>query len=208
MLSVLGDFLILMLGPLIHVSQTFHPQVKSRPRKYILSGYSGDGLEVEALYGFHQDFTAGRVTTSPSAVVCWIPLNDCDENCLRLYPGSHSLGFVTNKWLPRDVSGLDRVGPYVDIQARDGETLLFNFLMLHGGSRPGPKLRMSCDIRFFPFCGVLDSPVNVLSKGPVAWIHERLSTVEDETIVAPLRETLAYLGESLAWPTLRPALSS
>lgn len=204
MLSVLGNFLAMMLGPFVHISQTFHPQVKGRPRKHILSGYSGDGLEVEAPYGFHQDFTAGRITTSPSAVVCWIPLNDCDENCLRLYPGSHSLGFLTNRWLPYDVTGIDRIGPYVDIEARAGETLFFNFLLLHGTSRPGPTLRMSCDVRFFPFCGLLDSPVKVLRTEPVRWIGERLSTVSDDTLVAPLRETLAYLGQDLPWPALRP----
>lgn len=201
----LGDLLTELLGPIIHISHTYHPQIKTGVSEgYAVEGYSGDGAEVRAQYALHQDFTAGRKLTSPAAIVCWIPLNRCDQNTLRLYSKSHSQGMLARNWLLPDSPDLDRVGPYVDIEAEPGQILLFNFLLLHGTSRPGPKLRVSCDLRFFPFCPTIDSVARVLRPNPLEWIRQRLKTAIGETLVEPLLEASLYLGEPVEWPSLKP----
>ncbi|MBM4133168.1 MAG: phytanoyl-CoA dioxygenase family protein [Nitrospira sp.] len=201
LLAELGELMVHLLGPIIHISHTFHPQIKTgAERGYILEGYSGTGLEVEAQYGFHQDFTAGRVLTSPSAIVCWVPLNTCERNALRLYRKSHTKGILANGWLPPDAQGMDRLGEWVDITAQEGQLLLFNFLVLHGGVHPGPKLRVSCDVRFFPFMGNLGSTPMILRQQPLEWIRKRLLSIRAETLGAPLCEASAFLGEPVNWP--------
>lgn len=157
LLAVFGDLLTRMLGPVLHVSREFHPQIKRGSPGYILKGYSGDGLEVEAAYGLHTDFTAGRVTTSPNALALWVPLNTCEKSGLRLYRGSHARGLVTNGWLRPDTTGLEKIGDYVDIFAEEGQALMFNFSLLHGTAVGSLGTRISADVRFFPFCGSLDS---------------------------------------------------
>ena len=200
-LEVFGDLVVRLLGPVLQVSQSFHPQVKGpATNQTILHGYSDDGKEVEASYGLHMDFTAARIVTSPSAMVCWIPLNTCKQNTLRLYPRCHRLGLITNRWLPLDIEGLERIGPPIDIQATEGEALLFNFMMLHGASNPSPVARISCDLRFFPFIGILDNAPLSLRPDPVAWVRERISQVSDEKLLAPMYEALAYWGLPIDWP--------
>lgn len=202
-LSAFAEILVRILGPLVHVSQSYHPQIKSGAGPgYILSGYSGDGLEVEAFYGLHQDFTAARVLTSPSAAVFWIPLNNCEDNGLRLYPRTCRCGLVANRWLPPTVQGLERFGPPVEIRAEKGQVLIFNFLVLHGTSNPGPRTRISCDLRFFPFCGILDSVPTVMRPQPVQWIRRRLNEIEGDLLAAPLYEALAYLAQPIEWPRI------
>lgn len=202
LLSALGDLIVYLLGPVIHISRDFHPQIKRGAQQHILSGYLGDGLEVEAPYGYHQDFTSARVLTSPNAIVCWVPLNTCSENGLRIHPRSHTEGLLMNRWLPFDVPGIEGVGPYLDVSAEAGQVLLFNFLLVHATLRTGPKTRISCDIRFFPFCGILDSPARVIRAQPIEWIRQRLHEVHGETLKAPLYEILAYLGEPVTWPEI------
>ena len=204
-LEVFGELLLRLLGPIIHVSQTFHPQIKSQATEQtILDGYSGDGLEVQAVYGFHQDFTAARVLTSPSAMVCWVPLNTCERNTLRVYPRSHRLGLLTNRWLPLDIPGIERLGAPIDVQAKEGQVLLFNFMLMHGGSNPGPSTRISCDLRFFPFCGIIDSAPVTLQSQPIRWIQSRLDHGLGDMLQAPLCETLSYCGMPMARSTPRP----
>ncbi len=211
--AVFGDLLTRLIGPLIHTSQTFHYQLKPRDqRDVILQGYSGDGREVQALYGIHNEFTAARVLTSPSAVVCWIPLNTFDGKALYFYPGSHRLGMVANRWLPRHdaCEGIERVGPVVEYQPKLGEVVIFNFLLLHGSGAAvqgepmqGPQpTRISCDLRFFPFSGVLDSEASALRPDPIGWINAHLPTLTDDLLLAPLYEVLAYMGQPIDWPTL------
>lgn len=211
--AVFGDLLVRLVGPLIHISQTFHYQLKPKAeRNVILQGYSGDGREVQALYGIHNEFTAARVLTSPSAVVCWIPLNTFDGKALYFYPGSHRLGMVANRWLPRhdECEGIERVGPVVEYQPRLGEVVMFNFLLLHGSGAAvrgepldGPQpTRISCDLRYFPFTGILDSEATALRPDPIAWIKERLPHISDDLLLAPLFEVLAYFGERIDWPSL------
>lgn len=201
----LGDLLVELLGPIVHISHTYHPQIKTGLSEgYAVEGYSGDGAEVRAQYALHQDFTAGRKLTSPAAIVCWIPLNACDQNTLRLYSKTHSQGMLARKWLLPDSPELDRMGSYVEVEAKPGQILLFNFLLLHGTSRPGPKLRVSCDLRFFPFCPTLDSMARILRPDPLGWIRQQLQRPKSETLLEPLIETCVYLGEPVSWPELKP----
>lgn len=211
--AVFGDLLVRLVGPIVHTSQTFHYQLKERTqRDVILHGYHGDGREVQSLYGIHNEFTAARVLTTPSAVVCWVPLNTFDGKALYFYPGSHRHGLLANRWLPRhdQCDGIERVGPVVEYQPRLGEVLIFNFLVLHGSGAavlpeptPGPQpTRISCDLRFFPLAGILDSEASLLCPNPVAWMREQERALDDDLLRAPLWESLAYLGERINWPTL------
>jgi ectoine hydroxylase-related dioxygenase (phytanoyl-CoA dioxygenase family) len=212
-LEVFGDLLVRLIGPLVHTSKTFHYQMKPRSQTdVILRGYHGDGREVEALYGIHNEFTAARVLTSPSAVVCWVALNSFDGKALYFYPGSHRLGLLANRWLPRHdrAEGIERVGEVVEYQPERGQVLIFNFLLLHGSgaafetppsSGPDPT-RISCDLRFFPFCGILDSEASCMRPNPIDWIRERAAGLTDDLLLAPLYETLAYLGQPVQWSAL------
>ncbi|MGE0812290.1 MAG: phytanoyl-CoA dioxygenase family protein [Vicinamibacterales bacterium] len=211
--AVFGELLLRLVGPIVHTSQTFHYQLKARTqRDVILHGYHGDGREVQSLYGIHNEFTAARVLTTPSAVVCWVPLNTFDGKALYFYPGSHRHGLLANRWLPRHdaCEGIERVGPVVEYQPRLGEAVIFNFLVLHGSGAavpgepaPGPQpTRISCDLRFFPFAGILDSEASLLRPHPVEWIREQERALDDDLLRAPLWETLAYLGEPIHWPSL------
>lgn len=211
--AVFGGLLQRLIGPIVHTSQTFHYQLKERSQQdVILHGYHGDGREVQSLYGIHNEFTAARVVTSPSAVVCWVPLNTFDGKALYFYPGTHRLGMLANRWLPRhdQCEGIERVGPVVEYQPRLGEVVIFNFLVLHGSgaalpttypSGPQPT-RISCDLRFFPFMGLLDSEAALLRPDPVPWMHEQVRGLSDDLLRAPLWESLAYLGEPIDWPAL------
>lgn len=211
-LQALGELLVRLIGPLVHVSRTFHYQLKPKSQaEVILQGYSEGGREVEALYGVHNELTAARVLTSPNALVCWVPLNDFDGSALYYYPGSHRLGLSTGRWLERhqDCEGIERIGQPVEHRPRVGQVVLFHFLLMHGSGSayrtplapgaPNPT-RVSCDLRFFPFCGILDSPVHALVRDPVPWIRTRLASLRDGLLQAPLLETLAYLGEPVEWP--------
>lgn len=210
--EALGALLTRLIGPIVHTSRDFHYQLKPRSTsQVVLKGYGGEGQEVQALYGTHNEFTAARVITSPSAVVCWIPLDTYDAPALHLYPGSHRLGLVANRWLSRQVDELDRIGPAVEYRPQRGEMVVFHFLTMHGSGAAtddplpeveGDPVRISCDLRFFPFCGVLDSTPTSLVENPIAWIEQRLGDVSDDLLQAPLLETLAYLGRPIDWPEL------
>lgn len=212
-LAVFGDLLTSLIGPIIHSSQTFHYQLKPRAqRETILSGAHADGREVQALYGIHNEFTAARVLTSPSAVVCWIPLNTFDGKALYFYPGTHRLGLLANRWLPRhdQCEGIERVGRVVEYTPKLGEVVIFNFLVFHGSGsavlgepQDGPQpTRISCDLRFFPFMGILDSKAQLMRPDPVGWMRDRIAGTTDDLLQGPLFEGLAYLGESIDWPSL------
>jgi len=189
--------LLELIGPVVHASRDFHVQIKGgRESDYILQGYFEDNKEVEAPYGFHQDFPAGRVTTTPSMVIVWIPLNTCDFAALQLYPKSHKEGLFCNRWIRPGSAGLERLGTVIDILPEVGNVLIFNAMLLHA-SQIGPRKRVSCDLRFFPFCGVLDSAPSMIADEPLRYIQKRMDQVHGDTLKAPLWETMAYLGHPL-----------
>lgn len=211
--DVLGDLLVRLVGPLVHTSKTFHYQMKQRSTsQVILKGYHEGGTEVQALYGLHNEFTAARVLTSPSAIVCWVPLNDFEGPALHLYPGSHRKGLLTNRWLSRQVDeGVSEIGEPIEYHPKRGQLVIFHFLTMHGSGAAtddplpevaGDPVRISCDLRFFPFCGVLDSPATALRDRPLEWIDERVASETDDLLLGPLYETLAYFGREIAWPDL------
>lgn len=198
--SEFGQLVTHLIGPVVHISESYHVQMKrSAQMDYVLSGYFDDGKEVEAPYGFHQDFTGGRVTTSPSMMIFWFPLCTRSSPALQVYPKSHQLGLFCNTWLAPDNEGLARLGKPIEIYPQEGELLIFNALTLHA-SRVSPTRRISCDLRFFPFCGFLDSTPHVLTDNPWQFIEARLTHRLGDTIRAPLFEDLAFVGAPLSIP--------
>jgi hypothetical protein len=168
LLSALEPVFKRLLGPLVHVSSTFHAQFKSGVVPAVdHGGYKNEYLEVQGQYLLHQDFTGAGIPTSPSAVTLWVGQNSCPDWNLRLYRGSHRHGLLCNQWLPLDDPRLEFLGTPIDIQARRGSAVIFNALLLHSSSNPGPRRRVSCDIRFFPLCGFLPTATHVLGTSPI-----------------------------------------
>jgi hypothetical protein len=121
-----------------------------------------------------------------------------------LYPGSHHHGLLNHQWVALDDPWLDLFGTPVDIPAQEGTAVVFNSLLLHATSKPGPRRRVSCDIRFFPLCGFLPSTPHVLGKDPAGRLREGRPAGTGPTLRAPIRETLAYLGERVFDPSVPP----
>lgn len=187
-----------LIGPISHVSSTFHAQFKGNAAGSVdHGGYNQDKeyMELHGPYLLHQDFAGAAIPTSPSMVTLWTPLNTSPFWNLRLYPGSHRQGLLCNKWLDLNDSRLESLGPPVDIQAKEGTAVLFNSMMLHGTSNPGPQRRVSCDIRFFPLCGFLPSEPYLLDQNPLETIAGSLERAPGPVLQSPLLEDLAFLGK-------------
>jgi hypothetical protein len=195
LLRTLEPILKRLIGPLVHVSSTFHGQCKGQNSDETYGGgYSGDSREVSALYLLHQDFTGANIPTSPSALTLWAGVNLCPEWTLRIYPGSHRLGLLCNRWLATDDSRLMLVGDPIEVSACPGTALLFNALLLHGTSNPGRLRRVSCDIRFFPLCGFLPSETHFLPYARET-LRTGLESTYSSVLLAPLLEDQIFLGE-------------
>jgi hypothetical protein len=167
--TTLSPVLETLIGPLVHISSTFHAQFKWGATSQVdRGGYAADSdyMEVHSPYLLHQDFAGASLPTSPSAVTLWVGLNSCPEWNLRLYPGSHKRGLLCHRWLQLDDECLKSLGEPIDIQAEPGTAVLFNALLLHGTSKAGAMRRVSCDIRFFPLCAFLPSEVHPLNATP------------------------------------------
>jgi len=169
LLDQLKPLLLRLIGPLAHVSSSFHSQFKGGAVADVdHGGYPQESgyMEVHGPYLLHQDFAGASFPTSPSMVTLWTPLNTTDHWNLRLYPGSHRRGLLCHSWLNLKDERLTQIGSPFDIKARAGTAVLFNGLMLHGTSNPGTERRVSCDVRFFPLCGFLPSKVYSLISKP------------------------------------------
>jgi Phytanoyl-CoA dioxygenase (PhyH) len=197
LLRVLEPLLTRLIGPLAHVSSNFHAQFKGDGVKAVdHGGYAtGDYMEVHGPYLLHQDFAGASIPTSPSAVTLWVAMNDCPCWNLRLYPGSHRLGLLCNRWVGLEDERLAPFGEPIDVPAQAGTAVVFNALMLHGTSNPGPLRRVSCDIRFFPLCGFLPSETHLLGSSPYSAIREGLAHAFNSVLQAPLLEDQVFLGE-------------
>jgi hypothetical protein len=197
MISRFGQVLMKLIGPLVHVSSTFHSQFKNLSAKAVdHGGYDSgfDYMEVHGPYLLHQDFAGASFPTTPSMLIIWIPLSSSPDWNLRLYRGSHRLGLLCNTWMELNHDGLHEIGEAVNIEAQKGQAVVFNALTLHGTSQPGPIPRISCDIRFFPLCGFLPSEVHFLTPEPLQEIHQRLLREQSDVLQAPLFEDLVYLS--------------
>lgn len=199
-----------LIGPLVHVSSTFHSQFKgSEVHTVDHGGYTADMeyMEVHGPYLLHQDFAGASIPTSPSMLTLWVSLNSSPYWNLRLFSGSHRMGLLCNTWLNLQDQRLPLLGNPVDVQARKGIAVLFNGLTLHGTSNPGPERRISCDIRFFPLCAFLPSEVHLLSSKLHQLLGEGLRQAGGPTIKAPLLEDLVFLGEESRARRTTPALN-
>jgi hypothetical protein len=203
--AALEPVFVRILGPLVHVSSSFHGQFKGGEMKAVdHGGYKQDYLEVQGQYLLHQDFTGANIPTSPCAITLWVAQNSCPDFNLRLYPRSHKVGLICEQWLPLDDPKLAFLGAPIDVVAEEGTAVIFNSLLLHSSSNPGPRRRVSCDIRFFPLCGFLPSEVHVLGARPLATLRRRLTEESGDTLRAPLLEDLAFLGEGEVEPDVPP----
>lgn len=203
----LGPVLERLIGPLVHISSSFHGQFKGgdvRPVDH--GGYDPNAqyLEVQGQYLIHQDFSGAAIPTTPSGLTLWVALNSCPDWNLRVIPGSHRHGLLCQQWLSLEDARLDAFEQPIDIEPRAGSAVIFNSLLLHSSSKPGFKRRVSCDIRFFPFCGFLPSEVRVLDDHPVAAIRAGLERNDGPTLRAPLLESLAFMGQRVFDDTVPP----
>jgi len=205
LLAALRPFFLRALGPFVQVSSTFHGQFKGGEVAAVdHGGYAKDYLEVQGQYLLHQDFAGAAIPTSPSAMTLWVGMNTTPDWNLRLYPGSHRYGLLCNEWLRLDDPRLSPFGKPIDFSAVAGKAVIFNALLLHSSSNPGPRRRISCDIRFFPLCGFLPSQPHCLDAAPGARLSEGLERAKGPTLRAPLLETLAYLGATLPEEAIPP----
>ena len=94
--------------------------------------------------------------------------------------------------------------PPVDIQALPGTAVIFNAMLLHATSNPGPRRRLSTDLRFFPLTGFVPSLPRVLTADPIRALQEGLARADGPTLQAPLREALAFLGQWRVDPAAAP----
>jgi hypothetical protein len=211
LLSALGPLIQALIGPLVHVSSTYHGQFKGGPlpesAKDIVHYHNeaaADYMEVHGAYRMHQDFTGASIPTSPSGLTLWVALNDCSEATLRVFPGSHRVGLYCHKMWRSDDPRLDQFVPPVEIEARAGTGVIFNALLFHGTGKLGAKRRVSCDVRFFPLTGFLPSDVHWLDAHPMAAIERLRDEAAGQTLLAPLLEQLAFLGADVRVPHVYP----
>lgn len=203
-LARVGRLLSRLIGPIVHVSSTYHIQVKGGGVAAPAVDHGGypDGtqyLEPFGQYLLHQDFTGANIPTSPSAVTLWVPLNNSPDWNLRIYPGSHRKGMLCNAWVDLDTRGLSALGEPVDIRAERGTAVVFNAMNLHGTSNPGVHRRVSCDIRFFPLCGFLPSRPWFLGDDPSAELDRERP--DDGPVLRSARlESRAFLGRETEIP--------
>jgi len=196
LLDCLGPILIRLIGPLVHVSSNFHSQFKGGSAPEVDHGgypLESNYMEVHGAYLLHQDFAGASFPTSPSMVTFWTALNTTKDWNLRLYAGSHRLGLLCNTWLNIDDNRVEKLGKPIDIAAKRGTAVLFNGMMLHGTSNPGPERRVSCDIRFFPLCGFLPSEVYSIDTTPKRAIEEGLQRADGPVLQSPLMEDSVFL---------------
>jgi hypothetical protein len=199
--NLLGE----LIGPFVHVSSDFHGQFKGGGASQVdHGGYKPETsfMEVHGGYLLHQDFSGATIPTSPSAMTLWVALNTCPDWNLRLYPASHREGILSSEFLALDDPRLASLEKPVDIQAARGTAVVFNAMLLHGTSNPGPRRRVSCDIRFFPLCGFLPSEVHMLGHDPLRRLDERLNEATGATLRAPLLEDRVFLGGEIVRETV------
>lgn len=211
LLEALQPLLLQLLGPIVHVSSTFHAQFKGGVAKAVDHGGYVSELEYMEIHGpffLHQDFVGASFPTSPSGITLWLALNTTPDWALRLYPGSHRLGLLSHKWLDPNDSRLTRYGTPIDIPARRNSGVLFNAMMLHGTGNPGPQRRVSCDIRFFPLCGFLPSETYLLTERPYAFLRNAIPRAPGHAVQAPLLEDLIFLGKEKEARSSVPQLNS
>ncbi len=200
LLAALGPVFSRLIGPVLHVSSNFHGQFKGGDVQAVdHGGYDPKAqyLEVQGQYLIHQDFSGAALPTSPAGITLWTPLNSCPDWNLRIYPGTHRNGLLCHQWLKLDDPRLSAFRAPIDVQAKAGTCVIFNSLLLHSSSNPGPRRRLSCDIRFFPLTGFLPSTPHILGETPLTTLRNQLNKPNGPTLRDPLLEVLAFLGNDV-----------
>jgi Phytanoyl-CoA dioxygenase (PhyH) len=200
LLSKLDAIISRLIGPVVHVSSNFHGQFKGGDVQAVdHGGYDPKAqyLEVQGQYLIHQDFSGAALPTSPAGITLWTPLNSCPDWNLRIYPGTHRNGLLCHQWLKLDDPRLSAFRAPIDVQAKAGTCVIFNSLLLHSSSNPGPRRRLSCDIRFFPLTGFLPSTPHILGATPLTTLRTQLAKPNGPTLRDPLLEVLAFLGNDV-----------
>jgi len=192
-----------LLGPMVHVSSTFHAQFKAADAlKHAVDhgGYLEQNrhMELHGAYLLHQDFAGASIPTSPHGITLWAGLNDSPDWTLRLYPGSHRTGLVCHRWLVNDDPRLEQLAAPIEFSARPGTAVLFNAMLIHGSGRSGNQRRVSCDIRMFPLCGFLPTQPYFLDDQPLAALAN--DDEQDPFLRLPRQEAQLFLGQQ---PTSR-----
>jgi len=200
LVASLRPMLAALLGPLVHVSGSFHTQFKAKNAMRHAVDHGGyreqlDHMELHGAYLLHQDFAGASIPTSPSGLTLWVGLNESPDWSLRLYPGSHRRGLICDRWLANDDPRLAKLGPSIQIRAEPGKAVLFHALLVHGSCQPGPRRRASCDLRFFPLCGFLPSQPFFLHKRPLHAVASQLERSSPEVLRAPRLESQVFLGQ-------------
>src|SRR5690348_4347310 len=85
---------------------------------------SNINMEVHGAYQLHQDFTGASFPTSPSHMILWVGLNECQDWPVRLYPRSHRLGLLCEGFVPVDHPRLAKLGKPIEFQARPGTGII------------------------------------------------------------------------------------
>jgi hypothetical protein len=202
LLESLSPLLTTVLGPMVHVSSTYHGQFKggalsesAQDIAHYHNETAVDYMEVHGVFRLHQDFTGASLPTSPSGVTLWVALNECPDSTLKLFPGSHRLGLFCHKMWKSDDPRLSELGRPVEIAAAADTGVLFNALLFHGTGRVAALRRASCDLRFFPLCGFLPSEAHILDPEPVNRLTRQRERAPGPTTESPLLESLAFLGK-------------
>ena len=202
LLTSLSPLLTTVLGPMVHVSSTYHGQFKggalseaARDIAHYHNETAVDYMEVHGAFRLHQDFTGASLPTSPSGVTLWVALNECPESTLKLFPGSHRLGAFCHKMWKSDDPRLSELATPVEIAADVDTGVLFNALLFHGTGRLSALRRVSCDLRFFPLCGFLPSDAHILDPQPLDRLARQRERAPGDTTESPLLEALAFLGK-------------
>ena len=205
LLKDLSTLLTAFIGPMVHVSGTYHGQFKggalseaSKDIAHYHNETAADYMEVHGAYRTHQDFTGASIPTSPSGLTLWVALNSCPESTLRIYPGSHRIGMFCHKMWKADDPRMARLAPPIEVEAQVGTGVLFNALLFHGTGRVGARRRVSCDLRFFPLCGFLPSDIHILHARPKDLLHRQAREAVGPTLQSPMLEQLAFLGEDVS----------
>jgi len=169
MLACFKPLLARLLGPLVHV---FPPASATT------------GL-------LRQSFFSSARPISPGGLTLWLPDARTGDR-IRLYPGSHRLGFLCHGQVEADDRRLGRLGEPLDLPVGDSTALLCHNLLVHGAH----GLRFSC----YPLSGFVRLKVESLDWFPAAALLAGLARSAGPVLRVPLLEAQVWLAGQVRLP--------